>query len=537
MLVTNRKLVLHTALSTDIVEAIPHAKLFKHEGTNLTAVPHGVEESLVLRNLGFKNTPPPILSYYAWPARFSAMEHQKQTSAFMTMNKKALVLNAPGTGKSLSALWAADFLISEGVAKRVLIVCPLSTVKVVWAKELRHHLPHRSFEMLIGDKASRLRRLETPGTQFFIINHDGFNVIRDKLTDMDVVIYDEATALKTPGSQRFKLFYKWSMEADRWVWLLTGTPISQSPTDAWTLAKLVNSPNVPKSYMAFKDLVMSKVSTFKWVPRPEAMDICQRVLQPSVRYSLDDCMDIPDTLYIGHECPMSKEQIKAFKEMKERAVLLSHDVSAPNMAVALQKMIQICCGVVYGDNRTRVNLDFTGRYDMMKDLLEEIAIVGDPARAAKWRLSKGDHGMPAGGEKVILFVPLRGVQDRLLDMLSADGYDVVSVHGDVTGAERNRIFDAFQNSDRYHILLAHPKVAAHGLTLTRAKDIIWYAPVYSLESYEQANARIRRISTKGKTRVHHLYGTSFEKELYSRLQNKRRVLADFLEMIQGVNED
>ena len=145
--------------------------------------------------------------------------------------------------------------------------------------------------------------------------------------------------------------------------------------------------------------------------------------------------------------------------------------------------------------------------------------------------------MPAGGEKVILFVPLRGVQDRLLDMLSADGYDVVSVHGDVTGAERNRIFDAFQNSDRYHILLAHPKVAAHGLTLTRAKDIIWYAPVYSLESYEQANARIRRISTKGKTRVHHLYGTSFEKELYSRLQNKRRVLADFLEMIQGVNED
>jgi SNF2 family DNA or RNA helicase len=86
------------------------------------------------------------------------------------------------------------------------------------------------------------------------------------------------------------------------------------------------------------------------------------------------------------------------------------------------------------------------------------------------------------------------------------------------------------------VLLAHPKVASHGLTLTRAKDIIWYAPIYSLEMYEQANARIRRLSTEGKTRVHHLHGTAFERELYKRLQQKKRVLGEFLELVRGVNE-
>lgn len=508
-----KKLVLHTALSDDIIKFIPHAKKFKHNGQTLTAVPHGVEETLVLRNLGFKKTPAPILSYYSWPSRYTPMQHQKETAAFATMNKRANILNAPGTGKTLSLLWAADYLLREKLAKKVLIVCPLSTVKVVWGKELSHHLPHRSFEILTGTKQARLHKLATPGTKFFIVNHDGFNIIKEHLTDIDVVIYDEATALKTPSSQRFRQFYGWIQVTTPWLWMLTGTPISQSPVDAWTLSRLVGNPDVPRSFTAFKDLVMSRVSTFRWVPRPEALDICQRVLQPSVRYSLEDCMEIPDTLYLGHQCPMSKEQLTAFKEMKERAVLLAHDVSAPNMAVALQKLIQICCGVVYGTDGTRVKLDFTERYKVLQEVIEEI------------------------GDKVIVFVPLRGVQEKLAELLIADGYDVGVVHGGVTGKARDKIFYDFQNTNKIKILLAHPKVAAHGLTLTRAKDIIWYAPIYSLEQYEQANARIRRISTLGKTRVHHLWGTAFEKELYSRLQHKKRVLEEFLDLIAGVNED
>ena len=533
-----KKLVLNTAKFAEVIAAIPHAKVFYHDDKTLTALEHGVEETLVLRNLGFRKTPSPILSYYKWPARFKAMEHQKQTSAFFVSNRKSLCLNAPGTGKSMSALWAADFLIQEGIVKKVLIVCPLSTTKVVWGKELKHHLPHRSFEILTGPKDRRVEKLRTPGTQFFIVNHDGFGIIEQYLGDIDLVIYDEITALKTPGSQRFKKFFRWSMERPIWLWGLTGTPIAQSPVDAWTLAKLVGSLHVPRSFTAFKDLVMYKVSTFRWVAKPEANDICQRVLQPSIRFSLDECTELPDTVFLEHECPMMPEQIKAFKEMKERAVLLSHDVSAPNMAVALSKLLQICCGVVYGNDGDRVKLDFTGRYDTLKEVIDEIGVVVDTSgvSAAKQMLGGEPVHTNTPSEKVIVFVPLRGVQDRLYEKLVADGYDVATVHGEVTGNARNKIFDDFQNSNRIKVLLAHPKVAAHGLTLTRAKDIIWYAPIYSLEQYEQANARIRRLSTEGKTRVHHLHGTSFERELYSRLMQKKRVLGEFLELVSGLNE-
>ena len=508
-----RKIVINSTENSAVAQYIPHAKVFNHEGQNLVALPYGVDEAMVLRNMGF-HVPAPILQYYNWPGRFQPMDHQKETAAFLTTHKRALCLNAPGTGKSISALWAADFLLDEGIAKKVLIIAPLSTLTVVWGRELKHHLPHRSFVICTGTKEKRLKMLETPGLQYVVINHDGFTNMQADLNDFDVVIYDEATALKTPGSQRYKLFAKWMQKHQPWLWLLTGTPISQTPADAWTLARLVDSPTCPKSYTTFKDKVMQKVTTFRWVPRPDALETCKKVLQPSIRFSLDECKDLPDTNFVGRKTTLTKQQEKAFKDMKDKAVTIfaAGEVTAPNTAVMLGKMLQICCGVVYGDNTT-IAIDASERYNTLTGLLDEI------------------------GDKVIVFVPLRGVQDWLKEKLTADGYDVATVHGDVSKNERNEIFNAFQHTDSIKVLLAHPKVAAHGLTLTRAKDIIWFAPIYSLEQYEQANARIRRLTTTGKTTVWHIWATSFEAELYRRLRAKKNTLAEFLALVQGVNSD
>lgn len=437
-------------------------------------------------------------------------------STFLVLRRNGCVFTTGNTGKSLSALWAADYLLSEKAVRKVLIVCPLSTVKTVWGKELRHHFPSRSFEMLVGTKEQRLRRLETKGLQYAIINHDGFSTISDKLTDFDLVIYDEATALKSPSAQRFRTFYRWTQTNNCWLWLMTGTPISQSPVDAWTLARLVNSPHVPNSFNAFRESVLEKVGTFRWIPRPNALETCQKVLTPSIRFSLDECKDLPDTVFLDHECALTQEQAKSFREMRERAVLIAHDVTAPNAAIVMSKLIQICAGVVYATDGERVKLDSSDRYDVFKEVLSEIGI--------------------EGGSKVVVFVPLRGVQDALYGQLRTDGYDVACVHGDVTGADRDAIFREFQEGAGHRVLLAHPKVAAHGLTLTRARDVVWYSPIYSLEMYEQANARIRRLTTEGRTRVHHLYATSFEKELYRRLQYKKQVLSDFLDLVKGKNE-
>lgn len=508
-----RKIIINSTENAAVASVIPHAKTFKHNGDDLVALNYGVEESLVLRNLGF-SVPPPILQYYNWPARFAPMDHQKDTAAFLTTHKRALCLNAPGTGKSISSLWAADFLLEEGVARKVLIIAPLSTVKVVWGRELRHHLPHRSFVVCTGSREKRKQLLETPGVQYVIINHDGFTTMQADLTGFDVVIYDEATALKSPSSQRYKIFSKWVAKHQPWLWLLTGTPISQTPADAWTLARLVDSPTVPRSYTTFKDLVMQKVTQFKWTPRADALETCKKVLQPSIRFSLDECKDLPDTNFVGRKTDLTPQQVKAFKDMKDKAVAVfaGGEVTAANAAVVLSKLLQISCGVVYSDSGT-IAIDGSSRYTTLTELLDEI------------------------GDKVIVFCPLRPVQAWLHEKLKADGYDVASVHGDVNKKERDQIFNDFQHTDSIKVLLAHPKVAAHGLTLTRAKDIVWFAPIYSLEQYEQANARIRRLTTTGKTTVWHIWATPFEAELYRRLRAKQNTLAEFLNLVNGINED
>lgn len=508
-----RKLVVNSSANDDITTLMPHAKRMTVDGQELVAVPYGVEESIVLKNMKF-SVPAPILHYYQWPGRFQPMDHQRDTAAFLTMNKRALCLNAPGTGKSISSLWAADFLLEEKIAKKILIVAPLSTLKVVWGRELRHHLPHRSFVICTGNKQKREELLQTPGVQYIIINHDGFTNMRDKLTDIDVVIYDEATALKTPGSLRYRIFNKWMETHNPWLWLLTGTPISQTPADAWTLARLVKSANVPKSFTSFKDKVMKKVTQFKWVPREDALETCKSVLQPSIRFSLDECKDLPQTNFVGRKTKLTKQQEKAFKDMKDKAVTIfsQGEVTAANAAVMLSKLLQISCGVVYGEEKTIV-IDGSERYNTLTELVDEI------------------------GDKVIVFVPLKGAQLWLRDQLSKQGYDVAMVNGDTSKKERDQIFNDFQHTDAIRILIAHPKVAAHGLTLTRAKDIIWYAPIYSLEQYEQANARIRRLTTQGKTSVWHIYATPFEAELYRRLRSKQDTLAEFLALVNGVNSD
>lgn len=507
---TKRKLVINSNIRDKILDAIPHAKTFKVDGKPMVAVTHGIDECLVLRNLGFRKVPSPILSYYKWPGRYKPMVHQRETAAFFVGHRKSLCLSEPGTGKTAAACWAADYLMNEGVVKKVLIVCPLSTMRSVWAKELKTFLPHRTSEIIVGSRARRFELLQSDELEFAIINHDGVKIVEDYLDQFDLVIYDEGTALKNPTTDRFRVFNSFIQRHNPWLWILTGTPFSQTPVDAWALAKLVSSPTLNKTYTGFKDLVMNKVGMFRWVPRHDALDTCKHILQPSIRYTLDECVDLPPTVVVERQTSLSMAQAKAFKEMQEKAVMTLHDVTAVNAAVVMQKLIQIVCGVVYDSVGERHKVDAAQRLDDLKELIDE------------------------AGDKVIIYVPLRGVQDWLCEELKKD-YSVATVHGDVSLRERTKIFNAFQNTPHPQVLLAHPKVASHGLTLTAARTVIWYAPIYSLEQYEQANARIRRIGTTGKTRVVHLYATNFERELYSRLQHKKRVLADFLQLVSGIN--
>ena len=242
-----------------VLSCIPSAQTYEVRGVPLVITPHKLEEVKILNNIGIK-APSPILHYYNWPGRFTPYDHQKDTAAFLTLNSKALVLNEIGTGKTQSALWAADYLLTIKKVRKVLILSPLSTLERVWGDGIFTGLVHRKFVVLHGTAARRVKLLNTD-VEFYIINHDGFGIIADKCRGMfDLVIVDEAAVLRNSATNRFKIFKKWvDQNPQARLWLMTGTPTPNAPTDAWALAKLVNSPYCTKTFTSFREQVMMKI--------------------------------------------------------------------------------------------------------------------------------------------------------------------------------------------------------------------------------------------------------------------------------------
>ncbi len=497
-----------------VLDSIPTAKTMDVRGTQIVVTPHRLDEVRVLRNLGIK-APSPILHYYDWPGRFTPFEHQRETAAFLTLNSRCLVLNEIGTGKTQSSLWAADYLIKTKQVKKVLILSPLSTLERVWGDGIFTGLVHRRFVVLHGTAEKRLKLLRTE-SDFYIINHDGFNIIKDECHGMfDLVIVDEAAVLRNPTTQRFKIFRKWvDNNPQARLWLMTGTPTPNDPTDAWALAKLVNSPFLTKTFTAFREQVMMKIGQWKFVPRPESVDIVKHILQPAVRFTRDDCLDLPETIIQTRKVDLTAEQSKHYKQMLRHFVtemaaerVTGGTITAVNEAVKIQKLVQIACGVAYGDDGQNIEIDCTPRINLVKEVIEE------------------------AGEKVILFVPLTGTLHMLEKELSKH-WSVGVVNGAVSSTQRNKIFHDFQNTAEPHVLIAHPGTMAHGLTLTTASTIIWYGPINSNEVYVQANGRIERIGKKKVSNVIHIEATDLEHKMYERLKNKQKLQGLLLDMIK-----
>ena len=138
-IIDNKAIVLKLKNPNKVLSVIPKSEqLTDHE----VAVHWGLDEVRVLQNL-YINAPSPIMGKYKWTGTFPPFEHQKKTAAFLTINKRAFCFNEMGTGKTASAIWAADYLMDEGIIDRVLIVCPLSIMDSAWRDELFKVAMHR----------------------------------------------------------------------------------------------------------------------------------------------------------------------------------------------------------------------------------------------------------------------------------------------------------------------------------------------------------------------------------------------------------
>ncbi len=510
----HRKLLLNLNDPDRVTTVIPTARAVNVKGHDLVAVPHRMEEVRVLRNLGF-DAPAPISSYYDWPGRFKPFDHQRITAEFLTMNPKAFCLNGMGSGKTMSVLWAYDYLKKAGMVNRMLVISPLSTLERTWGDEIFGNFPDLTFTVLHGSRERR-HKLLAADFDVYIINHDGIKaedtakLLRER-EGLDVICVDEVASFRNASTDRWKALNLLCKDKE-WVWGLTGTPTPNAPTDAWAQAKIIAPTRVPKYFSAFREQVMRPLSKFKWAPREGSLEIVRQCMQPAVRFAREDCIDLPPTTFITRQTELTPEQRAAYHQMltKLNTEIDGNQVTAVNEAAKLMKLLQIVCGTAYTKDG-EVTIPSKHRVELVREIIEE------------------------AGAKVIVFVPFTGALQAVADALAKD-FSVEVIHGAVPKAERDRIFSAFQKSKDPRVLVANAAAMSHGLTLTAANTIVWFSPINSLEIYEQANARIVRPGQKMNTLIVNIEASELERKMYARLQHKGKMQGLLLELLKGESE-
>lgn len=498
-IVDNKLLVVRTKWPSRITETVKKSKVVDKQGdVSEVVVFWGLPEAQTLSKVGVRKVPSPILRDYQWPGLYAPMAHQKDTASFLTVNQRAFCFNEQGTGKTASAIWAADYLMEQGLVRRVLVLCPLSIMQSAWQADLFKFAVHRSVDVAYGDREKR-KSIVKGNAEFIIINFDGLEIIKDEIKNggFDLIIVDEANAYKNHRTKRFKALRE-VMNHSTWLWMMTGTPAAQSPLDAYGLAKMCVPARTPTLFGTFRDNVMQQLTRYKWIPKPSAEKTVHALLQPAIRYTKAECLDLPDVTMTSRHTPMTPQQLRYYKQLKKDMLISAagEDVSAVNAAANLTKLLQIAGGAVYTDNKNVVEFDVSNRLNTILEVVEEST------------------------NKVLVFVPFTHTIGILHAFLSKHNITSEIINGEVPVGKRTDTFKRFQEEKDPKVLIIQPQAAAHGVTLTAANVVIWYAPITSIEYYLQANARVHRQGQKNPVTVVHIEGSPVEASLYEALQSK-----------------
>jgi len=497
-----------------VCSLVSSARPLNYHGRELAAVPFGLGEVHLLRGAGY-DVPSPIGYEYQFAGRWPSLSHQRETAAFSTLHPRGYVLNEMGTMKTLSILWAADYLMTKRTIRRAVIVSPLSTLERVWGDEIFTNFPGRTFAVLHGSASRRLKLLAQPH-DFYIVNYDGVEIIEaalEKRNDISLFIIDElALGYRNSSPNRYKAMHR-VVKPHHWCWGLTGTPTPHAPTDAWAQCRIVTPQTVPKYFSTWRNETMTQVKAFKWEPRPEATKLVYHAMRPAIRFTRDQCIELPPTVTQTQVAPLSADQKRYYAEMVAllRIEVQEGKVTATNAGVKALRLLQIAAGVVYDTAGRHLEIDCKPRIQVVKDLIEEA---------------------PA---KVIVFASFTGAVHMLHRELSKE-WSCAMIYGEISARQRNETFAAFQTEAHPRIIVADPGTMSHGLTLTEAATIIHYGPPRSNDTYQQSNGRISRPGQTHLATIVNLASTPLERARFNEFAKQQDHQDLLLDMIQHGEE-
>ncbi len=394
----------------------------------------------------------------------------------------------------------------------MLVIAPLNVAKDTWADEINkwEHLNHMSVSKVLGTPKQRINALKQDA-DIYITNKENTKWLCDyykKDWPFDMIVVDELSTFKNHTSQRFKALKKKLPLVKRFVGL-TGTPSPNSMMDLWAQVYLIDSgERLEKSFTRFRERYFKpthQVSehVFNWELREDAEEIIyEKIEDVCISMKASDYLDMPERIDTVQEVTLSTKERKLYEELERDYILESEEdgtIVAQSGASLSQKLLQLSNGAVYTDEQ-----DVRQVHDRKLDKLEEIV-------------------EESQGQPIILFYNFKHDKERILErfkqavVLGSDGYKDEWDKGNI------------------EILLAHPSSAGHGLNLQQGGHIIvWFGLTWSLELYQQANARLYRQGQDNTTIIHHIMTeNTIDQRVYKALQNKELTQDELMNAVKA----
>jgi SNF2 family DNA or RNA helicase len=471
-------------------------------------------------------------------ASIAPMAHQRLSLAHDKKNPVVFDTSDPGTGKTAVRVWAFAERRRKG-SGCALVVGPKNLLKNAWAADFKKFAPDMRVAVATADNRAEAFAIDA---DVYITNHDAVKwlaKINKKAfwAKFSELIVDESTAFKHHASQRSRAMLKISKNFARRA-NLSGTPNSNGICDVWHQAMILDAgARLGNSFFAFRNSVCvpnqvgRSAQAIRWEDKDGAEEAVFGLLNEIViRHKFEDCVDIPATHHYEVEYELPAKQRKVYENMEESQILLLFQtgaaavaaklatgsvpasaitLSAVNAAAVATKLLQICSGAVY-DNDHKYHVLDTGRYELVLDMVE----------ARKHSL---------------VFFHWKHQKDELIRLAVARGVTHCVLDGTASERARTDMVTAYQ-AGAYQVMFAHPKSAAHGLTLTRGTSTIWTGPTYDLELFNQGNKRQARIGQKQKTEVVMILAKdTIEEKVYEMLTNKDTRMKNLLDLFASMS--
>ena len=423
--------------------------------------------------------------------RFNPHDYQSFCIEYIKTHPVAALLLDMGLGKTVITLTALnDLIFDDLLVSKVLVIAPLRVSRDTWPAEVKKwdHLKDLDISVIVGDLRTR-KAAVSASAQVYVINRENIKWLVEYYEknglrwDFDCVVIDELSSFKNYQSQRFKWLRKVRPFVHRWIGL-TGTPTSNGLMDLWAEIGILDGGErlgrfigrFRESYFKPGSMNPSTGVVFSYIPRPGAEEqIYDRISDITISMKALDYLQLPDCIYVNHEVEMNDQERRLYDQLKRDLIIPTDDgdIDAANAASLSNKLLQMANGAVYDENKTP-RFIHNRKLEMLEDLIES-----------------------ANGQPVLIAYWFKHDRTRIMEYLTAAGYAVRDIR---SSADIND-----WNSGSIPVALIHPASAGHGLNIQDGGHIlIWFGLTWSLELYQQTNARLWRQGQKETVTIHHI---------------------------------